>query len=63
MLTEAPDAPEGDPDAEAHDHHNFSPPTTGCLPHPLPVLAGAVVTGASMYFGVNCLPVALLCCS
>ena len=45
VLAEPPDAPEGDPDADAHDHQNFSSPTTGCLPHPLPALAGAMVMG------------------
>ena len=29
MLAEPPDAPEGDPDADAHDHHNFFFPDHG----------------------------------
>jgi len=45
VLAEPPDAPEGGPDAEAHGHRNFFFPATGCLPHPLPALAGVVVTG------------------
>ena len=29
VLAEPPDAPEGDPDADAHDHHNFFFPDHG----------------------------------
>ena len=54
MLAEPPDAPEGDPDADAHDLHNFSFLTTGRLPHPLPALAGVVVTDMSRCTWLAC---------
>ena len=59
VLAELPDAPEGDPDTDAHGHRNFFFPTTGRLPHPPPALAGAVVTDVSKHFGVHCVSVVL----
>ena len=54
MLAEPPDAPEGDPDADAHDLHNFSFLTAGRLPNPLPALAGAGVTDMSRCTWLAC---------
>ena len=50
---------EGDPDADAHDHHTSSFPTTGHPPHPLLASAGTVVTGVFKQFEVHRLPVEL----
>ena len=50
---------EGDPGADAHDHHDFFFPDHGAFVASASGLAGTVVTGLSRHFGVHCLPVVL----